>query len=101
LLPTQHHLSPPSWLNFQGELPFAPTIRYSPFAAFSVVADSHSNNSPFAIRHSLPFLARQEPCPPIFPSLVPCPSSHSVRVPCPTSIVSQLPIYSMRDDIAW
>jgi len=47
----RQELDPPS---AQGELPFAPTIRYSPFAAFPVVADSHSNNSPFATRHSLP-----------------------------------------------
>jgi hypothetical protein len=41
-------------LNFQGKPLFAPTIRHSLFAAFPIVADSHSNNSPFAIRHSLP-----------------------------------------------
>jgi hypothetical protein len=36
--------------------------------------------SPLAIRYSLPFLARQEPRPPIFPPLVPRPR------PCPVSL---------------
>ncbi|MFZ8852580.1 MAG: hypothetical protein ACO2PL_10790 [Armatimonadota bacterium] len=34
----------------------------------------------FAIRHSLPFSARQNLALPFFPSLVPCPSSRWLRV---------------------
>jgi hypothetical protein len=71
-------------LNFQGELPFAPTvlfaIRYSPFAAIFGSAGASPSHFPV-------------PCP---VSLVPfrsCPMSHS--------IVSQLPIYIVRDDVAW
>jgi hypothetical protein len=70
-------------LNFQGELPFAPTvlfaIRYSPFAAVFRPADLPTSR--FADNSTLPV------------SLAPCPMSHS--------IVSQLPIHSMRDDVAW
>ena len=91
-------------LNFQGELPFAPTIRYSPFAAFSVVAGSHSNNSPllFTFRYS-PFAAVFRPADlptSRFADKLMLPMS---RVPCPLShsIVSQLPIHGMRDDVAW